>query len=180
MTALSFTEEMSGPIAGEPLTLRLTIHVDDADLFLSEPQHLARLEGWVDAAQFGGRRPIERGWFNLFVHGDTPDRREMRYRLWFTDSANQPRTVVGVKDVHHGNAAQLWLDTTTLATQVLSGHIPDGETAEEDATGTLRIHPADLAAMLKSFRTEGPGGIAALTHFARFFVGELWDLYQLG
>jgi cholesterol oxidase len=178
MTALWFAEEMSGTVAAERMTLRLTVRVDDVDTFLSEPEHLAHLEGSVDAASLGGRRPIERGWFNLFVPGDTSDRREMRYRMWLTDSANQPRTIVGVKDVHHGTAARLWIDTSTLFTRVLAGHVAPGEDAVEESSGTLRIQPVELAAMLASFRTEGPDGVAALARFGTFFLGELWDLYQ--
>ncbi|WP_344937171.1 GMC family oxidoreductase [Sphaerisporangium flaviroseum] len=197
-TSLSFTEEMSGFIAlggndprsgdmagrshGDRFSFRLTIRVDDVDRFLAEPEHLARAEGWVDAAVCGGRRPIERGWFNLFAPGDTPDRREMRYRLWFTDTQDRPRTLSGWKDVHHGPATRLWLDTSTLYTRLFEGHVPEGE--DDEATvagaGTLHIQPMDLAATLKSFDPEGPHGIAALARFGRFFVGQLWDVYGPG
>ncbi|MCW2879203.1 MAG: glucose-methanol-choline oxidoreductase [Sphaerisporangium sp.] len=197
-TSLSFTEEMGGFVAlgvngtrsgdvtgrseGDRFSFRLTVDVDDVDRFLAEPEHLARAEGWIDAAFCGGRRPIERGWFNLFAPGDTPDRREMRYRLWFTDSEDRPRTLIGLKDVHHGPATRLWLDTSTLHTRLLRGHVPEGE--DEGAVvvgaGTLHIQPLDLAATLKSFHTEGPHGLTSLARFGRFFVGQLWDVYGPG
>ncbi len=197
-TSLSFTEKMGGFVAlgvtdprsgdmtgrsdGDRFSFRLTISVDDVDRFLSEPEHPARAEGWIDAAFSGGRRPVERGWFNLFAPGDTPDRREMRYRLWFTDDQGMPHTLAGWKDVHHGPATRLWLDTSTLYTRLLRGHVPEGE--DEGATvagaGTLHIQPMDLAATLKSFDTEGPHGVAALVRFGRFFVGQLWDVYGPG
>ncbi|MFC4585287.1 GMC oxidoreductase [Sphaerisporangium corydalis] len=197
-TSLSFSEEMGGFISlgvtdprsgdvtgrsdGDRLSFRLTISVDDVNHFLAEPEHRARAEGWVDAAFCGGRRPIERGWFNLFAPGGTPDRREMRYRLWFTDDQDRRRTLVGWKDVHHGPATRLWLDTSTLFTRLLQGHVPEGEDDEAEmvGAGTLHIQPVDLAATLKSFRTEGPHGVAALARFGRFFVGQLWDVYGPG
>lgn len=197
-TSLSFTELMGGFVSlgftdprvakadgrsdGDRFTFRLTIIVDDVNRFLAEPDHAARAEGWIDAAFCGGRRPIERGWFNLFAPGGTPDRREMRYRLWFTGADGEPRTLAGVKDVHHGPATRLWLDTSTLYTRLLRGHVPEGEDgdAEVVGVGTLHISPADLAATLKSFESEGPGGLAALARFGRFFVGQLWDVYRPG
>ncbi|MET8160467.1 GMC family oxidoreductase [Sphaerisporangium sp. NPDC005289] len=197
-TSLSFSEEMSGHIAlgvddprsgdlaershGGRCTFRLTISIEDLDRFLAEPEHLARAEGWVDADFVGGRRPVERGWFNLFTSGGAPDRREMRYRLWFTGADGLPRTLAGWKDVHHGPATRLWLDTSTLFTRVMWGHVPEGEDGEAEVAGagTLHIQPMDLAATLKSFHTQGPHGIAALARFGRFFVGQLWDVYGPG
>ncbi|GII80321.1 hypothetical protein Sru01_53030 [Sphaerisporangium rufum] len=197
-TSLSFTEEMGGFVApgvtdpasgdmtgrstGDRLSFRLTIGIADVDRFLAEPEHPARAEGWLESALAGGRRPVERGWFNLFAPGGTPDRREMRYRLWFTDAAGRARTLSGWKDVHHGPPTRLWLDTSTLFVTLLEGHVPDGGDggATVVGAGTLHIRPTDLAATLKSLRTEGPHGVAAVARFGRFFVGQLWDVYGPG
>lgn len=192
--SLSFVEEMRGFLGvgltdprspegapeGGRIAFRLTITVDDVNRFLSEPEHLARAEGWIDADLSGGRRPIERGWFNLFVPGDSVNRREMRYRLHFTDDQNRPRTLAGRKDVHHGPPTRLWLDTSTLFARLLEGHVEDGEDDEARvlAAGTLRILPSDLAKMLTTFRTEGPDGAATLARFGGFFLGELWEVYR--
>jgi cholesterol oxidase len=106
----------------------------------------------------------------------------MRYRLWFTDAAGQPRTLAGWKDVHDGPATRLWHDTSTLYARLLHGHVPPGEdaAARVAGAGTLHIQPMDLAVMLTSFRAEGPHGVAALARFGRFFVGQLWDVYGPG
>ncbi|MEU9889374.1 GMC family oxidoreductase [Sphaerisporangium sp. NPDC051011] len=197
-TSLSFTEEMTGFVSlgvedprarhvngrshGDRFSFQLTIEIDDVDGFLARPAHLARAWGWIEAEFCGGRRTVEHGWFNLFAPGATPDRREMRYRLWFTDGEGRPRTLAGWKDVHHGPATRLWLDTSTLYTCLLEGHVPEGEDdgAVVAGAGTLRIQPMDLAATLKSFSTEGPHGLTALARFGRFFVGQLWDVYGPG
>ncbi|GII89203.1 hypothetical protein Ssi03_71930 [Sphaerisporangium siamense] len=197
-TSLSFSEEMAGFVSvgvsdprsrevdgrshGDRVSFELTIEVDDVDRFLALPAHPARAEGWVEAEFLGGRRAVERGWFNLFAPGRRPDHREMRYRLWFTDGEGRPRTLAGYKDVHHGPATRLWLDTSTLYTCLLEGHVPEGEDGKAVVVGagTLHIQPMDLAATLKSFSTEGPHGLAALARFGRFFVGQLWDVYGPG
>jgi cholesterol oxidase len=189
VTSLSFDEDMSGavvvgatdPVAagenGEPFSFRLTIDIDDLDTFLAEPEHLADARGWVDGVCCGGRRTVERGWFNLFAPGGEPGSRVMRYHLWFTDGDGNPRTLSGYKDVRDGPVTRMWHDTSTLYTRVLSGHVPPGGAAEVLAAGTLRIEPGDLAATLGSFRTDGVG---ALARFGKFFVGELWDVYGPG
>ncbi|GIH25930.1 hypothetical protein Aph01nite_42400 [Acrocarpospora phusangensis] len=179
-TALSFTEEMRGALdGGDRLAFRLTITAHDVNRFLTEPAHLARAEGWIDAAICGGRRPIERGWFNLFAPGEAPDRREMRYQLHFRDGENQPRTLLGVKHVRHSPA--VWPDPTTLRVTLLAGHLNEDEDDDEEdavlATGALRVLPSDLARTLTTFRVSGPGGPSALARFGTFYLGEVWNAY---
>lgn len=196
-TSLSFDEEMTGFVVpgatdpltaetteeaqGEPLSFRLSIHIDDLDVFLAEPEHLAEAKGWVRGDRVGGRCEVERGWFNLFAPGSTPGSRAMRYHLWFTDGDGQPRTLSGWKDVRDGPITRMWHDTTTLYTRLLPGHVPPGEEATEiEGAGTLHIGPTDLVATLRSFRAEGPSPVAAVARFGTFFVGELWDVYGPG
>jgi cholesterol oxidase len=193
-TSLSFTEEMKGfytvgtsnPRAGElagnreRLSFRLTITADDIDRFLAETGHTARAEGWIDAAGHGGRRQVERGWFNLFAPAGAADRRLMKYRLHFTDDMSQPRTLTGWKNVFHGTPIDIWPDTSTLFYRVLDGHVQEDqdEHARIVGAGTLHIELADLAQQMTTFRTTGPHGVAALARFGSFFLGELWDVYR--
>jgi cholesterol oxidase len=191
-TSLSFDEEMAGTVVvgatdpaaagpgGEPLSFRLTIHIDDLDTFLAEPHHLARAQGWVDGAFCGGRRTVDRGWFSLFAPGSAPGDRVMRYQLWFADGDGNPRTLSGWKDVQDGPVTRMWRDTSTLYTRVLRGHVPLGGDAETVGAGTLHIEPTDLVATLGSFRAGGTHPVSALVRFGRFFVGELWDVYGPG
>jgi cholesterol oxidase len=192
-TSLAFTEEMKGfwtpgagdPRAGalddarEPLSFRLTITADDVDRFLEDPEHTARAEGWADAPGLGGRRPVLRGWFNLFAPAGGPDRRAMRYRLHLTDAEGRPVTLVGWKNVLHGPPTRIWPDTSTLYTRLLEGHLDSGDDAADPVLGAgmLYIQLPDFAEQLTTFRTSGPGGPMALARFGRFFVGELWEVY---
>jgi cholesterol oxidase len=193
-TSLSFTEEMRGSCAPgvsngrpgaagqahqEPLAFRLTITADDVERFLDDPEHSARAEGWIDAASFGGRCHVQRGWFNLFAPAGAPDRRVMRYRLQFADAMGQPRTLSGWKNIWHGAPTRIWLDTSTLHFRLLEGHVAadEDEGARILAAGTLHLHLADFARQLTTLRTEGPHHAVALERFGRFFAGQLWDVY---
>ncbi|MFI0445757.1 GMC oxidoreductase [Actinomadura sp. 6N118] len=192
-TSLSFTEEMKGfitfgatePRAGElgegreRMSFRLTITAEDVTRFLAEPEHTARAEGWIDAAGCGGRRPVQRGWFNLFTSADAEDRRLMKYRLYFTDGQGRPRTLAGEKNVLHGPPTRIWPDTSTLYVRVLEGHVDeDGDAGAVIAgAGVLHIQLADFARQLTTFRTSGSGGPGSLIRFGRFFAGELWEVY---
>ncbi len=193
-TSLSFTEEMNGmctPAARhgifgaagqgqqEPMAFRLTITADDAERFLNDPGHCARADGWIDAAGFGGRRHVQRGWFNLFAPDGAPDLRLMRYRLRFADASGQPRTFIGHKDIWHGPPSRIWPDTSTLHFRVLEGHVAEDEDdrARVLATGTLHLRLTSFARELTTIRAEGPNGAAALEQFGRFFAGQLWDVY---
>ncbi|MDL4774437.1 GMC oxidoreductase [Actinomadura xylanilytica] len=192
-TSLSFTEEMKGfvtygtsdPRAGElardreRLSFRLTITAGDVGRFLAEPEHTARAEGWIDADGHGGRRPVQRGWFNLFAPDGAEDRRLMKYRLYFTDGEDRPRTLTGQKNVLHGPPTRVWPDTSTLYVRLLEGHVAEED--EEDApiagAGVLHIQLTDFARQLTTFRTSGPDGAGAMLDFGRFFAGELWEVY---
>ncbi|MEU7881799.1 GMC oxidoreductase [Microbispora bryophytorum] len=195
-TSLWFVEEMRGLLTlvppggaarpsgagGRPVAFRITITIDDIDRFLTEPEHEARAEGWIEADLCGGRRPIAGGSFNLFVPGETAGQRRMCYRLRFWDADGRPRTLAGHKEILPGAPTRLWLDTSTLHARLLEGHVE--EDGDDDATvvaaGTLRILPSDLVRMLTTFRTAGPDGTAAVTRFCRFFLGELWEVYGPG
>ncbi|MBV9023789.1 MAG: GMC family oxidoreductase, partial [Streptomycetaceae bacterium] len=167
-TSLQFTEEMRGSYTPgtsdphtaergtqrEPLSFRLTVTADDVDTFLDQPDHEARVDGWIDSASLGGRRPVLRGSLRLFTDG----RRAMHYRLYFTDADDRPCTFAGHKDLARGTPLSLWTDTTRLPFRLLNGHVRESEDgdAEPLGAGTLRLGAADVARLLTTFRTTGP------------------------
>jgi cholesterol oxidase len=163
----------------EPLAFRLTITADDLERFLDEPEHSARAEGWIDAESIGGRRQIQRGWFNLFAPTGVPDRRLMWYRLQFDSALGQPRTLIGWKNVWHGALTRIWPDTSTLYFRLLAGHVApeEDDQARILAAGTLHLHISAFVRQLATIRVEGPHGAGGLERFGRFFAGQLWDVY---
>jgi predicted patatin/cPLA2 family phospholipase len=198
VTSLEFTEQMKGFLtkgesdyqkgytagkkAHADAMVRLTIHVDDVDRFVTDPQHEAKATGIFKADAFGGTRTVQNGVFNLFVDLNDPTRKAMYYRLWFTDPQGQELTLVGFKDVKDDPGNDQWEDTTTLYTRILKGHVTaDGDTAAAMvASGIIKIQMLDFLQQMTTFKVEG-GNLAertnALARFGRLFLGKLWDVY---
>jgi cholesterol oxidase len=195
---VDFTEDMKGFVTlgerdyqrgyaqgrddGTAAMFRLTISTGDVDRFVADPAHEGAATGWVACEALGGRLPVERGVFNLFVDEAEADRTHMYYRLFFADGEGSPLTLSGFKDVHDDPGLDLWADTSTLYTRILRGHVPAAEEAgaEVVAAGILHIHLADFARQLTTFRTHGPSPVArarGLSQFGQLFLGKLWTIY---
>jgi hypothetical protein len=198
MTAsVQFTEEMlghvtfgesdfaRGAVAGRDgagaLKFHLTIVVDDIERFGSDPTRRAGAHGYLVCDALGGRLPVERGVFNLFVDTE-PGVKHMLYRLWFRDGSGHPLTMSGFKLVKDDAGFDVWKDTTTLFTRVLRGHVDEQEDASAEivASGVLRIRMRDFARQLTTFRAGGDGAgakVGALAKFGTIFVGHLAEAY---
>jgi hypothetical protein len=195
--SVQFTEEMLGHVtfgeedfnrgaaADRPgagfLKFHLTIVVDDIKRFGTDPTRQAGAFGWIESDALGGRLPVERGVFNLFVDTE-PGVKQMLYRLFFRDGVGHPLTLTGYKLVRDDAGFDVWRDTTTLFTRVLRGHVEAGEDdgAELVASGVLRIRVRDFAKQLTTFRADGPGAVARLGALGRFgwiFLGQLAEAY---
>lgn len=199
-SSLRFTEEMKGFVCfgersyrlgyqrgqgGYPdaasLKVHATIVVPNVQRFVNDPWHEARAEGYIECDGLGGRRPIERGTFNLFV--DTGDglTKRMLYRLYFSDDAGRPRTLTGFKVIQDDPGADIWSDTTTTYTRILHGHVPAVDQPRVEradriiASGIIRIWPAGFLRQLTTFRSDGrtfTGRAGALTRFCLMWALE--------
>lgn len=196
--SFQFTEEMKGYLSagktdfkdgysqgkedGHYFMFHLTIRTEDLDAFLASPEHQAEAVGYVEGDLIGGRRPVEKGVFNLFVDTADLNRRQMRYRLFFSDLDGQPLTLSGVKEIQDNVGPDLWSDTTTLYTNLFRGHVAaDAEPAAElHAAGILHIETMDFMKQLTTMRAGGGTAIQRLQgfeSFSKFFMGTLWDVY---
>jgi cholesterol oxidase len=151
------------------------VTVDDVPAFLADPDHEARVDGWLDLPAHGGRRPLLDGRLALFPVDDpgTGTDRTMEYRLGLTDGAGRELVLLGRKRLTAGAPSGLWRETTTLPFRLS----PPDDGHGTAATGTLRLRPLDFARQLASFRASGPGGPAAMGQFGRFFLGRLRHIY---
>ena len=189
-TSLEFTEEMkgfitpgetdydrgfrTGKINGTEMRVHLTIKTNDVNHFVQSPEHEASAEGYIVCPDFGGERRVLKGVFNLLIATAEPDHKTMNYRLFFTDSQNQPLTLVGIKEIRGDDGSDMWTDTTTLFTRILAGHVQpqDDKGAKILASGIIRIHMLDFLHQLTTFKVEGPtlggrvGGLCDLDHFS--------------
>jgi predicted acylesterase/phospholipase RssA len=197
-TKLQFTEEMKGFVTvGEPnydrgfrqgrehgtsLMFHLDIKIDGVNRFIANPNHEAAAEGYVQCDALGGRLPVEKGVFNLFIHADDPTRKKMLYRLFLKNSKGEKFTLSGYKDIQDDPGLDAWQDTTTLFTTIYRGHVAaEAEaTAQVVAAGIIHIHLLDFLRQLTTFKVEGPtlaDRAAAMTRFGQLFLGSLWDVY---
>ncbi len=199
MTTFEFTEVMKGYFSqdakafadgfekgkqdGHHFMFQLTIRTEDLDTFLTSDDHQCAAIGYVESDLIGGRREVEKGVFNLFVDTADRNRRQMRYRLWFTSAAEQKLTLSGNKQIQDDPELDVWSDTTTLFANLYQGHI---EAAKEPktktfATGILHIEAADFAKQLTTFKTNATTvqeRLQAFEKFGKFFLGSLWDVYK--
>ena len=196
-SSVRFTEEMLGHVTfGEldfargaqpnrdgsgAFKFHLTIEVVDIEAFSRDPLRPATAIGWIESDMFGGKLPVERGWFNLFVDVE-PGVKHMLYRLWFRDGAGHPLTMTGFKLVKDDAGFDVWKDTTTLFTRVLQGHVAEGgdDAATVVASGILIIRARDFAKQLTTFRAGGPSvgkQLGALTKFGVIFAQQLAKAY---
>ena len=197
---LQFTEEMKGWFTlgesdytagaakgradGTAVMFHLTISTDDVRRFIADRDHVASAAGWVGCDVLGGRLPVERGVFNLFVD-EGPSDRHMLYRLWFADSVGHPLTLAGFKDIHHADVTKVWPETSTLYTRILSGHVEaDGDAAAPlIGSGVIHILKRDFVRQLTTFRVSGPdlmGRVSAMLAFGNLFAGQLWQVFRPG
>lgn len=196
--SFQFTEDMKGFVtfgatnyqdgyeqgkqADTALMFHLTIRTDDLDRLLDTPEHEAETIGYVACDRLGGRRPVERGTFNLFTDTADRNRKKMQYRLFFHDADDRPLTLSGYKSVQDDTGPDVWKDTTTLFTNVFAGHIGAAQEAGAElvAAGILRIEILDFLKELTTLRAGGTtftARVAAIDRFGRYFFGSLWDVY---
>jgi predicted patatin/cPLA2 family phospholipase len=175
----------AGPPNEEDLAVDLTVGIGGVYRFLAEPDHSAKLTGWVRSDALGGKLPIESGVFNLFVPAADPRLRKMLYRLFFRDAAGHMLTLSGEKHVPPKLPGRHpWRDTTTLFTRVFRGRVEEGDPQPVTvASGVIRITPLGLARQMLSFRASGSGrrralaGPGLIARFIAFFLGTLARVY---
>jgi cholesterol oxidase len=188
-----FTEQMKGFLAlgevdpvtgwqrahqlGHRFMFELTIRIPDVERFVDAGDHPGTAEGHVRCELLGGRLPVERGWFNLFVPAAEQGTREMRYRLWIRDISGAPVTMYGYKVVRDDAGLDVWRDTSTLYITLMKFHIPQGRDGEVIGAGVLRILPLDFARQLTTFKASGEGKLGSLASFGKFFMRSLRDIY---
>lgn len=197
-TAIQFTEVMRGFVslaetafesgfekgkaAGTELMFQLTIRTEDVDQFAQKREHAAEATGYIHCDKLGGRCPVEKGWFNLFVDTADQNSRHMLYRLYFRNGNGEPLTLSGFKKVQNNVGADIWKDTTTLFINILQGHCQAAEEPKAPvvAAGIIHIHPLDFAKQLTTIRAYGPTvaeRAAGIEKFGRLFLGSLWEVY---
>jgi cholesterol oxidase len=156
----------AGEAAGRRLALRLRVTTEDADRFVPDGRHPARVAGWARVDALGGPLEIEHGEFTVFALPDGG--RRLGYRLRVHDRAGRPLTLAGFKDAVDG-------DGTPLCLRVLAGHAGRDDDAPVVATGLLHMQADGIAAQIATFRVSPPLRLDVLSRFGALVVGDSWD-----
>lgn len=208
-TTLEFTERMAGhcTVPAQELSLplersrfaiaekdenardlefTLTIRINDLDRFIADPDLLADVSGTVTSPLLGGTCKVDGGAFNLFTRpGVSPDldaAKEMHYKLFLRDSAGNPLTLYGFKEIVKEDGIDAWNETTTLYTYIWEGHedFSAGPKRRLRALGVLHISVADFLHQLTTFKVSGKNSgdlVPAVAKFLGVFAKNLWDAY---
>jgi alpha/beta hydrolase fold len=173
---------IGGREVGSGCAIHLDVTIDDIDRFVADPEHTARVEGWMRCDGLGGRLEIERGWFNLLRDVEGPRHRHMDYLLHLCDGAGRPVTFVGFKDVRDEQLGTPWSDTSTLFSRLYAGHLAFGDDPRDArlAAGILRIDPHGFGRLLTSIRAHGGSPaerLAAKARWGALFTGRLIRVY---
>jgi len=155
----------AGEAAGRRLALQLRVTTDDADGFVPDGRHPARVGGWARVDALGGPLEIEHGEFTVLALPDGG--RRLGYRLRVHDGAGRPLTLAGFKHALDGDGPPLRL-------RVLAGHAARDDDAPVVATGLLHMPADGIAAQIATFRVSPPLRLDALSRFGALVVGDSW------
>jgi hypothetical protein len=166
-----------------PLAFRLTIRFPDVKNLPFDPLRRGEMSGVVVCEALGGRLDVLDASFNLLL-STGHNRRQMRYRLEFCNSVGAPLSLLGVKEVGGATSPlELWRQTTTLFTVVLSGHGHSFESwphypRRAVGAGITKISISGFLRQLTTFRafSDGRHAVAPLWSFASMFLQDLYSV----
>ena len=159
------------------LAMHATIHIEDIEAFVADPNHIGDLTGHIDFAPFGVAIPAQSGVFGLFSPSKDPALTYMVYELGFRH-AGSDYYLAGKKHVRLGPPWHLWRETTTLHTTLHHGTDATGPVA---GAGVLRLGATDLLRLMRTVHstnaTTTSSARRAITQFFGFFASRLIRIY---
>lgn len=177
--ALGTTDPLQGARSTQQLAMHATIHIEDIEAFVADPQHQAPLTGDIDFAPLGMAMPAESGRFGLFSPSGNPDMSYMVYELGFQHQG-QAHYLAGKKHVEVGGPWRLWGETTTLYTTLHRGADASGPVI---GAGILHLGVAELMKLMSTLHATDAGSTGqsaeAVWQFFKFFSSELARTYLL-
>ena len=194
---IQFTERMTGYFAVDAdsyeagydkgkqddseLSFVLTVHSDNIDRMLKDPNHPAELMGSVQApALSGDDLTVTDGLFNLFTEdSEDDDIRYMKYNMKLKSEEDEIYYFEGHKVIHDDPGFDLWADTTTLFVTLHSGDTSDAPVLGK---GILKIKPDDFRKQIGTVRITGTEkNVEQLKYkakFLKFFSENIVDVYM--
>ena len=191
-------------IPSQRVRIRLRAEIDDMDAFVRDGNHPASLCATVDIPSLGGRQEEIAGDFQVFSDQGDFRVKQLTYLFRVHDANNDPVTLIARKYVPHqdpavgdpvpGSAASnlkvhaidpwggamhpraIWVDTTTLYTWLVPGHVTLENPGEAYAAGIMRVTLLAFLRSVASTRTSRP--VHGMSTYATFFGRQLWQAYR--
>lgn len=179
---IRFSQQLKGRLnfqdqthANEDLKLRLTVHINNLNAFIDDSLHSARVTGHLESPTLGSFSMFTDGRFTL--KNVTNKMRKITYEL-DVEKDNQDYSFILEHTLHDDPGFDMWRDLSNLTLKLFKGQAQDENLV---ASGTLHLPLTGIKDLIKGFHateaTSFTEEIAIKGRFARFFLGELYDVY---
>jgi len=181
-TAVGETDFMEGKLKGQRENSQLRfdsrVKIPNFQQFLSDPNHLAHLEGTVTFSPFQGSFPMREGLFSLFSTDPKTGFIRMTYAFRFT-ALGKNYYVLGIKNIkHHSGRVDVFKDMTTLYTKIYEG---EDDTGLIVAAGIIYFKLFNFVPLMIHMKVPGAHSflerLAGKKAFAEFSLGVLKKEY---
>lgn len=164
------------PSVNETMKLALTVHIHHLEAFLDNPTHPAQITGHISSESLGSFRMITNGAYTL--EKVSKRTRKITYEMEI-EKNNEVYTIILEHILNDDPGLDMWRDLSNLSLKLFKG---PAENSQLLAVGTVRLSLAGIKDLIKGFQaTEAASfteAIAIKSRFARFFLGELYDVYS--
>ena len=114
-----------GRQGGTRMELDLHVRVDHLSEFITNPSHVASINGEVKCRALGGTLPITEGVYNLLVDDGDLRRKKVTYRIT-CGSGERQYTLTGTKELHDDAGSDALTDPATIYIEVSESAVPSG------------------------------------------------------
>jgi predicted acylesterase/phospholipase RssA len=171
---LNFQEQT--PFTSEELKLSLTVHINNLNAFIDDSLHSSRVTGHLESPTLGPCRMLTHG--NFTLENVTKKMRRITY-LFDVEKDHQNYSFLLEQVLNDDPGLDMWRDLSNMNLKLFKGQAQDGNLV---ANGTLHLPLKGIKDLIKSFHateaTSFTEEIAIKGRFARFFLGELYDVYH--
>ena len=166
------------------ISFSATIEIDSVDRFIGVSNHEAELSGFVVVKAIAGstKMEIKNGIFNLMNISTKTGHRNMSYSFNFETPSGDVYFLSGDKDIFHDKGSfDIIDDMTTLFISIYNGK-DNNEVLL--GCGIMHFRMRDILSLVKTMKPFNHSnmlqGMAAVSKFATFFMGEAIKTYAPG
>jgi len=156
--------------------LNLTVHIENADDFVTSGQPSARITGLINCELFPENSYLNKSHIRFDNVTANPAEKTAEYQLNFsTDKENYK--LIGEKNLRDDPGFDAWSDVTNLQIKIINQQNPDFIIA----SGTLKLGISEVAKLIASFHPvyneTTAQGATLVAKFGKFLLGEYYQQY---